>query len=182
MTVGLEEVDRKRKDWRKLGKEGRRRAMNEEMFPAVKASDGFYYILDNHHTALALIHEKTDTVRIGLVKDLSELTSRHFWVFLDHHSWMHAYDEHGRRRPFRDMPRRFEDMRDDPYRSLAKAVRDAGGFAKPDEPFLEFLWANHFRDLIPKKLLASKKRALSEALDLAASKRSQHLPGWVGKK
>jgi hypothetical protein len=34
-----------------------------------------------------------------------------------------------------DIPTAFEKLRDDPYRSLAGEVRDAGGFAKSDAPF-----------------------------------------------
>src|SRR6202012_4992670 len=119
--------------------------MGEQLFPVVKGPDKAFYILDSNHTALAGVHEKAESVQAGLVKDLSHLDREAFWVFLDHHSWMHIYDAKGKRRPFPDKPDRFEDRHDDPYRSLAGLVRDAGGFAKAEEPFLEFLWANHFR-------------------------------------
>ena len=183
MTVGFDEVDDKRKSWNKMGAKERRKAMNQELFPVVKGPDKSYYILDHHHTALALVHEKAQSVQAGLVEDLSQLDHDAFWVFLDHHSWMHVYDAKGRRRQFADMPRRFEDMRDDPYRSLAGAVRDAGGFAKPDEPFLEFLWANHFRALVPSRLVKSDpKEARRRALSLATAEEASHLPGWCGKR
>ena len=183
MTVGFREVEEKRKSWGKLGDKARRDAMNEELFPVVKGPGKVYYVLDHHHTAVALVHEKATRVQVGPVKDLSHLDAEAFWIFLDHHSWVHVYDAKGRRRPFADMPERFEQLKDDPYRSLAGQVRDAGGFAKAEEPFLEFLWANHFRDHVPTRLVRSDpKKALRIALALAGRKQAAHLPGWCGKR
>jgi hypothetical protein len=183
MTVGFREVEKKRESWAELGDKARRKAMDEQLFPVVKGPDKAFYVLDAHHTALALVHEKADSVQAGLVKDLSHLDRGAFWIFLDHHSWMHAYDAKGKRRPFSDMPRRFEDMQDDPYRSLSGDVRDAGGFAKAEEPFLEFLWANYFRGLVPLRLVKSDpKEARRKAMALASTKAASHLPGWCGKR
>ena len=183
MTVGFREVEQKRESWAKLGDKARRKEMDEQLFPVVKGPDKAFYILDAHHTALALLHEKADSVQAGLVKDLSHLDRGAFWIFLDHHSWMHAYDAKGKRRPFTDMPRHFEDMHDDPYRSLAGDVRDAGGFAKAEEPFLEFLWANYFRGLVPLRVVRSHpKDAQRKAMALASKQAASHLPGWCGKR
>lgn len=115
--------------------------------------------------------------------DLSHLGQQAFWIHLDHFSWVHAYDAKGVRRSFDDIPRRFVDLQDDPYRSFAAAVRDAGGFAKPPEPFQEFLWANFFRGEIPAKAIrADRRAALKKAVALARSDDAKHLPGWSGKK
>ncbi|MDB5731354.1 MAG: chromosome partitioning protein ParB [Variovorax sp.] len=182
MTVGFKEVDEKRKSWAKLSAKDRREAMRQELFPAVLGPNKTFYILDHHHAAAALVQEKSDTVQVGVAKDLSALTPQSFWIFLDHYSWVHPYDETGRRRELGEMPDDFKDLKDDPYRSLAGEVRDAGGFSKSDAPFLEFLWANHFRAVIPSKALAAHpKKALADALALARSKESSHLPGWSGK-
>jgi hypothetical protein len=183
MTVGFKEVEKKRKSWHKLGDKAREKAMGEELFPVVKGPGRIYYILDHHHTAVALVHEKAQSVQAGLVKDLSGLKKDAFWTFLDHYGWMHIYDAKGRRRAFADMPVRFEDLENDPYRSLAGEVRDAGGFAKADEPFLEFLWANYFRAVVPSGMLRSNpKKAQQEAMKLAASPDASHLPGWSGAR
>jgi hypothetical protein len=182
MTVGFREVARKRSAWARLKPADRIAAMRKELFPAVIGPKKTYYILDHHHAALALVREKSDRVAVGIAKDLSHLAPEAFWIFLDHYSWAHPYDERGRRRAFDDMPVNFESMKDDPFRSLAAAVLEAGGFAKPAEPFLEFLWANHFRDHLSEPLIAKHpKRAIAEARRLAKSKESCHLPGWPGK-
>ena len=182
ITVGFAEVERKRKHWAQLKRSERRKRMCEELFPAVKGPCGGLYILDHHHAALALKQEGADRVQVGLVKDLSQLSDAAFWIFLDHFSWVHAYDARGRRRDFADVPQRLEDMRDDPFRSFASDVRGAGGFSKPAEPFQEFLWANFFRDAFPLRSIRTKRdKTLKKALELAKSAAAQHLPGWSGK-
>ncbi len=183
MTVGFREVAEKRRSWGRLGAHKRRDTMRQELFPAVKGPGKSFYILDHHHTALALVQEKSDTVQVGLVKDLSHLKADAFWIFLDHYSWVHPYDAGGRRCGFDKMPDRFEALKDDPCRSLAGDVRDVGGFSKSEAPFLEFLWANFFRTELGRKAIRDNPKAsLRAALKLAHSDKCAHLPGWAGKR
>jgi hypothetical protein len=183
MTVGFAEVEQKRKDWASLPKAKRLAAMTEVLFPAVIGPNKQYYILDHHHTALALVQEDAGKVRVGTVKDLSSLSAAAFWIYLDHVAWVHPYDHHGKRRDVEDMPKTFKEMKDDPYRSLAGAVRDHGGFAKSDAPYLEFLWTNYFRNHVAaNKLAKHPKAALKEALKLSHSEKTAYLPGWVGSR
>jgi hypothetical protein len=184
ITVGFDEVEKKRKSWAKLKPRRRLRAIREELFPVVKGPKGCFYVIDHHHTALAMLLDGCSApVQAGLVKDLSHLKPEAFWTYLDHYSWMHAYDARGRKRSHCEIPARFEGMKDDPYRSFAGTVRDAGGFSKPDEPFQEFLWANFFRELIALKLLHDDQdKAMAKALKLARSKDAAHLPGWSGEQ
>ena len=181
MTVGLKEVKRKRQEWAVLGKKKRRAAMKEVFFPAVIGPRGAHYILDHHHLAVALVQERAKHVQVGVVEDLSALDASAFWIYLDHLSWVHPYDQHGRRRSFKDMPSSMRSLRNDPYRSLAGEVRDAGGFAKSDQPFLEFLWTNFFRTNVPRscsRLITarrSKRRCGSRV-----SAKAKYLPGWTG--
>ena len=182
MTVGFKEVDAKRKSWAKLDAPKRDKVIHEEFFPAVRGPGKKYFVLDRHHAALALTKERAGLVQVGLVKDLSDLSERDFWIFLDHYSWMHCYDAKGERRRLDEIPKRFDDMKDDPYRSLAGNLRDGGGFSKVDVPFLEFLWANYLRDHVPARLLkADPKKALKHAYEIARSKDCSFLPGWCGK-
>lgn len=182
ITVGYKEVEVKRRSWAKLKVDDRKKAMHEEFFPAVRGPGKKYFVLDRHHAALAMTREKEECVQVGLVRDLSALSAENFWIFLDHYSWMHCYDPKGRRQPLDAVPKRFEDMQDDPYRSLAGELRDRGGYSKVDVPFLEFLWANHLRQQIPTRLLKNDpKKALEKALKIAPSKECSFLPGWCGK-
>ncbi|MDP9044494.1 MAG: chromosome partitioning protein ParB [Pseudomonadota bacterium] len=183
MTVGFREVDEKRREWRRLPAKRRKLDMDELLFPVVVGPKEKLYILDHHHLALALLGEGAKEVQAGTVCDLSDLSLDDFWVFLDHRSWVHCYDATGERRGFDKIPKTFAAMTDDPYRSLASSVQKLGGYAKPSEPFLEFLWANHFRRAISRRKVEDDfERALAEALELARQPSSAHLPGWAGPK
>jgi hypothetical protein len=182
LTVGLRTVAEKRNELKAVPARKRQAHMAAQLYPAVKGPDGVFYVIDHHHEALAALQEKADRVSVGIVSDLSHLTKDAFWVYLDHRSWVHCYDEQGRRRPFSRVPKRFEDMADDPYRSLAASVLEAGGFSKPDEPFFEFLWANHFRAHISASSVAKHyPHAVAKAVRLARSRKSGFLPGWAGR-
>jgi hypothetical protein len=109
-----------------------------------------------------------------------------FWNMMEFHGWTHPYDAKGRRRDYADLPKSVDDLKDDPYRSLAGELRAIGGFAKQAVPFAEFVWADFLRGQI--KLSAVEKdfdAALKEALELAKSEDANYLPGWcapTGKK
>ena len=183
LTVGQREVEAKRREWADLPAKRRQHDMSEQLFPAAKGPKDRFYILDHHHLALALLREGVKNVRVGLVTDLSHLSLDDFWIYLDHRSWVHCYDEKGMRQSFDSVPKAFDHLRDDPFRSLAASVQELGGFAKSDEPFLEFLWANHFRRHIPLEGLEENyERALGQGLKLAHLAQSRHLPGWSGTK
>jgi hypothetical protein len=116
-----------------------------------------------------------------VVADLGDLSRESFWVFLDNRSWRHPYDEDGARRGFKSIPKALEDLRDDPYRSLASALRRAGGFAEDPTVFAEFLWADFLRQRIHKAAVeADFADAIIQALDLARSRDAAYLPGWCG--
>ncbi len=180
MTVGFRAVENKRREFRKQLEVDEIRS---HVFPAVKGPKGKLYILDGHHEALALLREDVQEVGVGIVCDLSSLRPDDFWAYLDHRAWMHCYDDQGRRRDFSDMPAALQDLQDDPYRSLAAAVLTLGGFSKPDEPFYEFLWANHFRGHFNLQELRGSgfEKAATKASVLARDVRSKFLPGWAGK-
>jgi hypothetical protein len=183
MTIGLKEVERKQQEWAALGKKKRRTAMEEVFFPAVIGPRKAYFILDHHHSAVALVNEHAQEVQVGVVKDLSVLDATDFWIYLDHLSWVHPYDQRGKRRSLKEMPSSLRALRDDPYRSLAGEVRDLGGFAKSDAPFLEFLWTNYFRaNVRPDWVKSHYPKALKRAMRLALSAKTCYLPGWVGQR
>ena len=111
-----------------------------------------------------------------MVKDLQHLSRDAFWTYLDHFSWMHVYDARGRKCSSDEMPARFEDMKDDPFRSFSGDVRDAGGYSKPAEPFQEFLWANFFRAEFSSKAIGLD-RAIDKAVKLARNRQGDASAG-----
>ncbi len=78
-----------------------------------------------------------------------------------------------------DLPDSIADLVDDPFRSLAGALRTAGGFAKVATPYAEFQWADYLRRrLAAKDLGADPAGALRRALVLARAAEARSLPGW----
>ena len=77
------------------------------------------------------------------------------------------------------MPTSVDDLIDDPFRSLAGAVKRAGGYAKDRSPFSEFRWADFLRCRIARELVERDfGRALALAMNLAQSNEAAALPGW----
>jgi len=181
ITVGLREVAQKRKAWRDRSANDGGDFLGRHMIPTVIGPKRRHYIVDHHHLALALHDEKVEHLLVNPLADLSGLTKKDFWNYLENRAWCHPYDEHGTRRSFEDMPTKVSDLADDPYRSLAGELRRAGGFAKDTTPFSEFLWADFLRSRVKRKQIESRfSDAIVKALALARSEAAAYLPGWCG--
>ena len=181
MTVGLREVEEKRRQWRELAEKHGPEFLGRHMVPTVLGPKGRHYVLDHHHLVRALHDEGVKEVLATVEADLSALKKASFWTYLDNRSWCHPYDHDGVRQDFEAIPDRIDALKDDPYRSLAGELRHAGGFAKDITPFSEFLWADFLRVRIkPKAVAKSFEGALEKALSLAKTKDASYLPGWCG--
>lgn len=182
ITVGTAEVAVKRAEWAKLGKKERHKRLKQQWFPSVLGPKGKYYIVDHHHLGLALLEEGIDTAYVTVQRDYSWLEPDRFWRVMEFHQLAHPYDEHGNRLTYDDIPKSVTALRNDPYRSLAGFVREAGGYAKDATPFSEFLWADFFRPQIAADLInTALQRAIEQATGLARGDEARYLPGWIGK-
>lgn len=181
ITVGLAEVAYKQTAWDHRGKSDRRKYLSNHWFPAVLGPEGELYIVDHHHLGRALLDVGVEHCQVVLQADLSHLGPEEFWLTMEQRQWVHPYDAKGRRRDTSALPHSLEGLKDDPYRSLAGAVRRVGGFPKDTTPFAEFLWADFFRRRIPATELKHKpEQALAKAMKLSHSPEAAHLPGWSG--
>jgi hypothetical protein len=181
ITVGLREVREKRKGWQE--KKGKKAGefLGKHMIPVILGPSGRHYVIDHHHLARALHEEGVKDVLVTVVADLSMVDRDTFWTVLDNRSWMHPFDDKGRRRGYKDIPKSVRDLIDDPFRSLAGELRRAGGFAKDTTPFSEFLWADFLRRRIRRKLVKLDfDRAIVAAMKLSKSQEAIYLPGWCG--
>ena len=180
VTVGFREVERKREEWRARGHVGKSDYLGRHMLPAVIGPKAVPWIVDHHHLALALHREGAETVLISPIADLSDLEADEFLTFMDNRNWLHPFDAKGRRVGLDDLPKKVADLVDDPFRSLAGSLREAGGYAKDATPYSEFLWADFLRRRIGAKALAEDAAAaLKTARELAHSEAAAHLPGWT---
>lgn len=181
MTVGRREVDRKRRDWRERAAKDGSDYLGRHMLPAVRGPKGRPWIIDHHHLALALHLEGVKQILVSVVADLHHLSKAEFLVYMDNRNWLHPFDAKGRRCDVEDLPTEISALVDDPFRSLAGALREVGGYAKDTTPYSEFLWADHLRRRMKASLPVDDfDRAIAEAKTLAHAAEAAHLPGWVG--
>jgi hypothetical protein len=181
ITVGMREVEAKRKEWRAKADEKGGEFLGQHMIPVILGPKDRHYVIDHHHLARALHEEGVRDVLVTIVADLRRLDRDSFWFVLDNRGWMHPFDDQGRRCGYDDIPKSVKDLVDDPFRSLAGELRRLGGFAKDTTPFSEFLWADFLRRRLKRKSVeADFGGAMEQALRLARSEEADYLPGWCG--
>ncbi len=179
MTVGMREVSVKRRRWRERSCREAADYLNKLRIPVVLGPNGRQYLIDRHHLILALREEGIGEFSVSVVANLSTLSLDEFWTSLERQNWAHPFDDEGRRRCYHDMPETIDSMQDDPFRSLAGALKRAGGYAKDEAPYSEFKWADFLRRRIRRELVERDfGRALAMAMHLAERAEAKSLPGW----
>jgi hypothetical protein len=180
ITVGFGEVALKRAALKRMRRRKGGDYLGRHMIPVVIGPKKRPHLVDHHHLALALHQIGVKHVLVSIVADLSRLDKHAFRVFMDNRNWLHPFDAEGHRRHYSKLPRHIEDLEDDPYRSLAGALRRAGGCAKSQTPYAGFLWADFLRRRVPIGESGDVESILPDALALARSRAADYLPGWAG--
>ena len=179
VTVGMREVDIRRERWREKSVDKAAHYLDARRVPVVLGPEHRHYMIDRHHLVVALFEEGVAQVPVAVIGDFSGLGVEAFWTTLENRNWTHPFDDEGRRCLFEDMPTSIANLTDDPFRSLASAVKRAGGYAKNKAPFSEFRWADFLRSHIARSLVERDfGRALAIAMNLAQSSEAAGLPGW----
>jgi len=110
--------------------------------------------------------------------------SNGIWAALAERSWLHPYDEFGRRRDASELPVTVGLMRDDPYQSLAALTRRAGAYRKAHATCSSFIWTDFIRGAV--QLEGSDTVAFTSALlasiKAARSDAARALPGFIGNR
>ena len=179
ITVGMIEVHDKRDKLLSLKKSEQQEFLEAHAIPAVWGPDGKLYITDHHHLGRACDEAGVDSGFFLVEDDLSNVPIAQFWPKMAAAHWVHPIDQAGKPRPFEDLPDHLQKLVDDPYRSLAGYVRDAGGYEKSPTAFAEFLWADFFR---PRVAIGPTRpdfqKSVDQAMKIATSPEAAHLPGY----
>ena len=181
ITVGMIEVHEKKTHLAKMTDHHHRLTefLAEHLIPVVEGPGEKYFVIDHHHLGRALCEAAIDGASLEIVEDLSDLDLGDFWREMDRRQWVHPYDEQGRKQLYDLIPHHLNQLRDDPYRSLAAYVRHAGGYDKSQKPFAEFVWADYFRPRITVALLNEHfEQAVERALGLAGHAECAQMPGY----
>lgn len=166
MAVGYREVARKRRRWRDADVTGKQ-GIHQRCVPVVLGPDANCYALDRHHWLCALTAEGVEDVSVVVMADLRDMDQATMWSELDRRGWCHPYDARGQRQNHCKIPASITGLQDDPFRSLASALRDAGGYAKDPTHFSEFAWADFLRGRMRARDLDEDfDAAVKAALDL----------------
>ncbi len=182
LTHGLREIHRKTAFYESLSGHELNMAIAEKPLPIVLGPHGTPFAIDHHHVATALRRAGIRAMPAVLVADFSWLSYQEFWLSLESRYWAHPYDATGQRKSFADMPGHVWELEDDPYRSLAASVRDAGGYEKTTVALEEFRWADLFRTYLSCPKTEDEFKVVEQkAIKLAKSKAAAGLPGFVGK-
>ena len=181
ITVGMIEVCDKRTRLEAMKKHEQQDFLESHPIPAVWGPDGKLYITDHHHLGRAAEEAGIDSGFFLVEDDFSKVPIAQFWPRMMAEKWAHPIDQNGKPQSFELIPDHLTKLIDDPYRSLAGYVRDAGGYEKSPMAFCEFQWADFFRPRIkigPTR--ADFSTAVAAALRLAASPEAAGLPGYKG--
>lgn len=180
ITVGMIEVEDKRRRLEAMGHHERKDFLEARPIPAVFGPDGKLYITDHHHLARALSDGGYDSGYFLIEANFSQLAPEAFWKSMCERRWAHPIDAYGRLQSIDDIPHHVDGLLDDRYRSLAGYVRERGGYAKTPTAFAEFAWADFFR---PRVIIGPTRRdfdgAVEQALALAHSAEAKALPGYL---
>jgi hypothetical protein len=179
LTVGLLEVEVKRKRLAALSGQDQAEFLQDHPMPVVIGPGKKLYITDHHHLARAAFDLKIDQACFEVDEDLSSLGQDKFWVEMDKQSWVHPLDHNGVRHRYESIPKTLDKLVDDVYRSVAGFVRDAGGYDKTHTAFAEFIWADYFRRNIPiEDVTEDFKGAVKHGIELARSPLARRIPGF----
>ncbi len=81
ITVGMREVEAKRKRWREKGAKKEVKFLEDHMIPVILGPKKRHYIIDHHHLARALHEEGRKDVLVTVVADLSKIDKECFGSF-----------------------------------------------------------------------------------------------------
>jgi hypothetical protein len=181
LTVGLLEVEAKRKRLAALAPKEQDEFLADHPMPVVIGPGKKLYITDHHHLARAAFDLKIQTACFEVDEDLSSMAQDKFWVEMDKQSWVHPLDHNGVRHRYEAIPKTLDKLVDDVYRSIAGFVRDAGGFDKTHTAFAEFIWADFFRRNNPiEDVTEDFKGAVKRGVELARGPLAKRIPGFTG--
>jgi hypothetical protein len=91
--------------------------------PIVIGPGGIVYITDHHHLARALYDVGASQTYCTIVDNLSDAKPDDFWKPLEENNEVYLKNQNGNPIPPRDLPASVKDLSNNPFRSLAGAVR-----------------------------------------------------------
>jgi hypothetical protein len=180
-SVGIWEIDQRAK--KVTAKSGKKllKYLEEHVGKVVVGPNGDPYIIDRHHLACVMLRTGASPTILATVEaNFKSTTIDSFWKEMIARKWVYLYNNQGKG-PLdpRQLPKKIKDLEDDPFRSLAWAVREQGGYHESEKPFAEFSWANFFRTKLQNdNPNANMEQLIKEALKICHLPEANRLPGY----
>ena len=181
-SVGLHQVKMKAKKMENMKEHILKQYLKERPVPVVVDRNKRFYLIDRHHLCSACILINIKKVKIVITADFSDTKSdTEFWTRMQENKYVLLQDSHGKIITPNMLPQKLTELSNDPYRSLAGLLRDAGTIGKVDIPFSEFKWANFFRKHFDEKVVEDMLHTnIKKATHLARSEHAKDIPGYIG--
>lgn len=141
----------------------------ERTAPVVVGPGQEFFITDRHHLSLAMnlsrLPDQQKYLHAVIIGNLSELTPEQFWAQMIDRQWV-LLRKHGQPINPSSLPLRIQELEDDPYRSLARYALKAGYFSKSNQAFIEFDYADQYRQTlkIPNQDMPQSSASLKKLL------------------
>jgi hypothetical protein len=190
LAVGMLEVEEKEKKLNDMDHDDRLDYLKQHPVPVVVGPGGKLYVIDHHHLARALYETQHNKLYVQIADNWMQLIPTVFWQKMGTNNRVYLYDDMTKRTVSVDeLPTRIEDMKDDPYRSLAGMLQSDGIIDKPtgnDIFFAQFRWSRFLVTCFEKigfkysNTQAWYKPALQHATECAQSPAAKSLPGYRG--
>jgi hypothetical protein len=179
IVVGYKEVELKEARLEGMTEKELDLYLQEHPFPVVTGPRNRKFMIDHHHLGLALVRRKHKHCYYNAVHEFHTIPPDKFFRVMSVMELLYLGGPDGKLMSVTQIPKRVEDLVDDPYRSLAGVCRDAGGFTKVHTPYSEFQWASFFRD----RIIIDKQDwegTVKHAVQLAGTIEAKFLPGFIG--
>ena len=181
-SYGAIEVDQRAAKIDDMSEKKREKYVEKHVIPIVIGPDGVLYVTNHHHFALAYATAIGWHARVlaTVQENWRSLSPVAFWRAMENAGLVYLYDERGQG-PLTPaaLPSSLNGLSNDPYRSLAWGVSNAGGYDETDAPYADFLWANYFRSRVAASLIADDfDRAVARGVEAARDPAARDLPGF----
>jgi hypothetical protein len=157
--------------------------LKKHVVPVVIGPGGRFFATDGHHTALALARANGNRAQViaTVLDDWRTLEPSVFWKRMLLAGRFFPFDEAGAGPlPAARVPDSLFALKDDPWRSLANGLANAGGYADDaGVPYADFLWADYLRSRVSGEQIARDfDGAVAKALSLACAPEAKAMPGF----
>lgn len=183
--VGILDVDQREALVREMAADPQllKRYLKDNRMDVVISPSGEYHLIDGHHHALAMQRAGIKNVHVRVVKNFSGWTQAEFWEEMRKRGWVRLKDEKGNPIPISKLPKTVRGLKNDPYRSLARAVQSSGAVEDVGVTMAEFEWADFFRKRIPiEELEKDWEGSVKKSIQLSFQKQTENFPGHVAVK